>query len=157
MADKPESGKNLLEDRLFKSAFILALSSAKSEVRAANDRKGLFYNPDWANKPLGCVIRKKSGNFEHSHPEPGVLRGLETKGLGFTGGYVSIKDATAIVIAMQPWATKQTILANSDTFMKLSKKVKAPVFVDETFDRQGSGIFLYEKGNEPLEIDLTSK
>jgi RHS repeat-associated protein len=125
-------------DPAFDRAVSKAVSDTSSEIRAVNDRKGLLYNPDRANRPLGSVVSKETVGipfinqrevFVNSRPNQFVPDGLDFKGDGFIGGKHQIRNASAVVLGFSHLTPASSLSSITPSMQALSRSAGAPVFV----------------------------
>lgn len=103
-----------------------------------NDKNGLLYNPDRANRPLGSVVSKETQGipfinqrevFVNSRPNQFVPDGLDFKGDGFIGGLHPIRNASAVVVGFSPLTPASSLPSITPSMQALSRSAGAPVFL----------------------------
>ena len=134
-----------------------AVSAVSGEIRAVNDKNGLLYNRDRANRPLGSVVRKKTVGipfinqhevFVNSLPHQFVPDGLDFEADGFIGALQPIRNASAVVVGFSHLTPASSLSSITPSMKALSRSAGAPVFV--FFTRGGfKGPFRINSGAEP--------
>ena len=150
--------KRYNDDNKFRQVLDSSISRVYSTINAVNDRKGILFDKDWANRPLGSVVREDTKGFlwwkediyTHSRPEPGIEDGLCFKGDGFIGGLRPIRDVAAIVIGMPPHTRPESLPMLAPELQKLAEDTRSPVFL--FFTRSKAPIMLFDAGFEPQEF-----
>jgi RHS repeat-associated protein len=152
-----ESQSEQAPDPAFDNAVSKAISDVSREISAVNDRDGLLYDPNRANRPIGSVVTKEKVGvpfinrrevFVNSRPNQFVPDGLDFKGDGFIGGLHPIRNASAVVVGFPPITPNSALSDLTPSMQALSRSTGAPVFV--FFTRGGfTGPFRIDAGGGP--------